>query len=140
MNKSRFQPPYTKEGKTNFRYTFEKCGVYLIQNKKGKIVYVGESQSNLYKTMYRHFQNWTTSQQVRAVYPKQGYTVRVVLTKRAEAPHLEMALILKYKPRDNPNKLQTALFNTYQKNQQNESLEDYSFAPAWTSEQMEDPF
>ena len=47
MNKSRFQPPYKTDGKTNFRYTYKKCGVYLVQDKKGNIVYIGESQSGI---------------------------------------------------------------------------------------------
>jgi hypothetical protein len=36
---------------------------------------------------------------------KKEYTVRIVLTTAERASGLERALIVKYKPRDNPNKL-----------------------------------
>jgi hypothetical protein len=59
MKKTRYKEPYNKYGKTNFGFTENKSGVYLIKSKRtNKIVYVGYSASNLYKTMYRHFQSW----------------------------------------------------------------------------------
>ena len=106
MKKTRFKEPYNKKGGTNFRFTNNKSGVYLVKDKDGKIVYVGMSASNLYKTIYRHFQSWKDSTQIRVVYPKYGYTVRVVLTTPKRAYLLESALILKMKPKDNPNKLE----------------------------------
>lgn len=103
--KSRFKEPYNGE-KTNFRFTNGKAGVYLVQNAAGKIVYVGMSASNLYKAMYRHFQSWKDRTQVRITYPKQGYKVRVILTTSKQAYRLERALIMKIKPKDNPDKLE----------------------------------
>lgn len=105
MKKTRFKPPYKKDKKATFNYKiFATAGVYLIKNKNGKIVYVGHSQSNLYKTMYRHFQEWK-DKQYRATYPKLGYTVRVVKTTPKQAVLLESLLIEKHKPKDNPMKI-----------------------------------
>ena len=99
MKKSRFKPPYNKEGlKTMFPKLRGKSGVYIIKSiRTGKIVYIGHSQSDLYKTMYRHFQSWNDESQIRTTYPKKGYTVRIVLTSKTRAKWLEKALILKYK-------------------------------------------
>jgi len=105
MIKSRFKKAYKENGKTNFPDTIKKSGVYLIANKKGVIVYVGYSGSNLYKTMYRHFQSWNDPTQIRSTFPKKGYNLRIVLTTKAKAQKLERALILKYKPKGNPDKL-----------------------------------
>ena len=71
MKKSKWRPPYTKDGKTNFPLR-KKSGVYLIKKKDlGSIVYVGFSGSDLYKTMYRHFQQWTHPQQPVVTYVNQ---------------------------------------------------------------------
>lgn len=105
MVKSRFKKAYNKQGKTNFPHTINKSGVYLIANTKNEIVYIGYSGSNLYKTMYRHFQSWEDKTQVRAVFPKRGYKIRIVLAPKSKAMKLEKALILKYKPKGNPDKL-----------------------------------
>ena len=104
MKKYRFIKPYLDDGKTNLRETIEKSGVYLI-HKKGDVkpVYVGMSGTNLYKTILRHFQSWE-DKQTRVTYPKQGYLVRVVTCTPLQAAKLERALIVKYKPKDNPNK------------------------------------
>jgi excinuclease UvrABC nuclease subunit len=104
MKKYRFIKPYTDDGKTNLRETIEKIGVYLI-HKKGDVkpVYIGMSGSNLYKTILRHFQSWE-DKQTRVVYPKQGYLVRVVTCTPLQAAKLERALIVRHKPKDNPNK------------------------------------
>jgi len=104
MKKYRFIKPYLDNGKTNLRETIEKSGVYLI-HKKGDVkpVYVGMSGNNLYKTILRHFQSWE-DKQTRVTYPKQGYLVRVVTCTPLQAAKLERALIVKHKPKDNPNK------------------------------------
>ena len=74
MKKSRFKPPYQKgEKKTTFPNLRGKSGVYIVKNKAGQIVYVGHSASDLYKTMYRHFQSWHDPKQIRVTYPKKGY-------------------------------------------------------------------
>ena len=136
MKKTRFKPPYDKKGKTNFRFTDKKAGVYLVKNKDGKIVYIGMSKSNLYKTMYRHFQSWKDSSQIRIVYPKHGYTVRVVLTTPKRAYLLERALILKIKPKDNPHKLE--LFTVT--NQEKTALKQYEEKSDWFEVREDTPF
>lgn len=104
MRVFRRNAPYSANGKTNFLYTQNKAGVYIIY-KNGVPVYVGMSGYNVYKTMYRHFQSWKDNSQVRVTYSKlNGITCRVILCTKEQASRLEKALILKYKPKDNPNK------------------------------------
>ena|SRR5690554_2157504 len=108
IKKFRRQKPYNADGKTNFRYTNGKSGVYLIY-KKDKLVYVGFSASNVYKTLYRHFQSWNDPTQIRITYKnaKKSNTairVRVVLTSPDRARRLEKMIIKKHKPKDNPMK------------------------------------
>ena len=106
MKKTRFKAPYNNLGKTTFRFITRKSGVYLIKSKKtNKIVYVGYSGNDLYRTMYRHFQKWTDNTQYRATFTKNGYTIRVVLTTPKRASLLEKALIKKYKPKGNADQL-----------------------------------
>jgi hypothetical protein len=61
--------------------------------------------------MYRHFQSWNdeSRDRPRAVYPKGGSSqVRVIYTNgSAQAARLERALIVRYRPKDNPDKLAT---------------------------------
>lgn len=108
---SKFIPPYRKEKgklKNNLSFLCTRChtsGVYLIRDTAtGKVIYVGYSASNLYKTILRHFQEWNDRQQRRYVYSKTGYTVRVILTTKARAALLEKYLIVKMQPRDNKEK------------------------------------
>lgn len=104
MKKYKFLPPYQKDGKTTFPQTRARAGVYLIK-EAGKLVYIGMSGGNLYKTLYRHFEAWHHSQQEVTTYQtrlkKFKYTVRVVLCTPSQAARLERALIIKCKPRDN---------------------------------------
>jgi hypothetical protein len=106
MIKSKLNPPY-KNGKPF--YTAKQPGVYLIY-KNSKLVYVGFSSYNVYKTMYRHFQRWNDPTQVRVIYNPNdpGIKVRVIYTTAARSKKLEKALILKYAPKDNPEK-----YNSY---------------------------
>lgn len=108
MQKFRLQQPYSN-GKSNFRYTSGKSGVYLIY-RNGVLRYVGMSKSNVYKTMHRHFQQWNDNTQIRITYPVKNsgstYQCRVVLCSPARAEKLERVLILKYKPIDNPYKFE----------------------------------
>jgi excinuclease UvrABC nuclease subunit len=102
LYKQRRVKPYQASGKTTFNLR-GKPGVYLIYSGE-RVVYVGYSGTNLYKTMYRHFQKWNDrTQQKRVVYRDlKGITVRVVYTNNAgTASKLEKALIVKHKPRDN---------------------------------------
>lgn len=107
MSVTRFTAPY-KDNKTTFRNTANKSGVYLIK-ENGIIVYIGYSKSNLYRTLYRHFQQWNHKYQEVITYASKyntnNYTVRVVLCSPTRAEKLEGALIQKYKPRDNSMKL-----------------------------------
>lgn len=107
--KTRFAPVYI-DGKPNpalIRANYKKPGVYLIK-VNGELSYVGYSSTNVYKTILRHFQSWEDRYQVRVTYPKASYvTARIVYTSTgAQAAQLEKALIIKYKPKDNPNKLE----------------------------------
>jgi excinuclease UvrABC nuclease subunit len=103
--KSKWLKPYTGN-KTTFGKTIRnKPGVYLIKsNRTGNTIYVGYSGTNVYKTMYRHFQTWNDPQQVRKVYSPDNYTARVILTTGKRAGELEKYLIEKIRPRDNKNK------------------------------------
>lgn len=107
----RFRKPYKKNGRTNFPESQKRKGVYLIR-VNGVIRYIGHSASDLYKTMYRHFQSWEDKNQVRVTYQhwlnqaRYDIKVRLVFTNTAkQAKALEKALILKYRPKDNPDKL-----------------------------------
>lgn len=106
MEKSKFLPPYQNNGRTTYMNTRNKSGVYIIK-ENGTVVYVGHSQSNLYKTLYRHFQEWKHPYQEVITYKgkKKDYTVRVILTTPSQAPRLEAYLVNKYQPRDNSHKL-----------------------------------
>ena len=103
--------PYTKEGRCTLQpKEGTRAGVYIIGKKingKPQIVYVGYSATNLYKTMYRHFQNWNDTSQQRVTYKQlSDVFIRVVFCGGQKAALLEEALILKYKPRDNNLKLE----------------------------------
>lgn len=105
MIKTRYQAPYTEKGKAVF--TGKKPGVYLI--KRGNtLLYVGFSGENVYKTLYRHFQSWYDPKQVRVSYKNNmdGIKARVIYCNKNNAAALERALILKHKPKDNPDKLE----------------------------------
>ena len=103
MQKSKFRKPYKEDGKANFPEIKNKSGVYIIKYQ-GKIVYVGHSQYDLYKTMYRHFQSWNHKYQKVISYPvnqRKYFSVRVILCTGAQALRLEKALVIRYKPKDN---------------------------------------
>ena len=108
--KTKWVEPYDKAGKTTLRHTNGKKGVYLIK-VNGKLSYIGRSGSNLYKTLYRHFQSWSDRRQVRVTYKndlgRKRIEVRVVIVNRSDqAAKLERALILLHQPIDNPDKLE----------------------------------
>lgn len=113
--KTRFAAPYRIVGGREVVNlpTCPRCaqtGVYFIKsNRTGKVIYIGYSSSNLYKTITRHFQTWNDKQQDRFVYSKNGYTVRVIFTSMNRAAILEKYLITKYKPRDNKMKYDSYL-------------------------------
>ena len=102
MIKTKIHSPYIKKGnkeKTFFSDRFS-SGVYIVYDKN-KIIYVGFSSTDLYKTMYRHFQSWGTSKQYRAIFNRNKHKVRVVYCTAKKAYDLEKALILKHKPEMN---------------------------------------
>ena len=108
MKKSRFKKPYKADNKnTNFRNSSKKSGVYIIKSAKtNKILYVGYSASDLYRTMYRHFQSWNDNTQQRITYKnRSSYLVRLVFTSPARANKLEEGLRAKYQPQDNPQQI-----------------------------------
>jgi hypothetical protein len=109
FKKSRWLPPYKSNGKkTTFNEVRKRSGVYII--KRGKdVLYVGFSGSQLYKTLYRHFQAWNHPFQSVVTYRGQrraDFRVRVVLCSPARAERLEGYLIRKLEPIDNPDKLE----------------------------------
>lgn len=108
-----FYPYVVKNNKLkpNLRLNAKKfnTGIYLIKDlKTNKILYVGYSGSNLYKTMYRHFQNWSSSKQYRAVFKKSGVKIRIIFTSPKKAQSLEKYLIRKYKEKGE------AVYNQFQ--------------------------
>lgn len=112
MTLSRFISPYKKNGRTNYKDAWQRSGIYLIK-ENGKVVYVGHSQNNLYKTLYRHFQHWYHKLQYVVTYKgrmnQHRYTVAVEYLTSAQAVRKEHELLLKYRPRDNKAKLLEAL-------------------------------
>lgn len=109
MKKTKFQPVYKEPNKTNISKFIGKSGVYLIKKTgEREILYIGFSASDIYKAITRHFQSWEDKNQVRVTYPQNGkYSIRIVTTTAAKASILERALILKHKPKDNPNKYES---------------------------------
>lgn len=107
MYKQRKAKPYYIDANNVKKTTFNVrgvAGVYMIY-KNGSLRYVGYSGNNLYRTLYRHFQDWSKSKQQRVVYDPDKVQVRVIYCKRqVQAYKLETALILKYSPPDNPKK------------------------------------
>lgn len=105
--KTKFTAPYTSDGKTTFNDAVGKSGVYIIK-EHGTIVYVGYSGKNLYRTLYRHFQQWNHKYQQVTTYAgnnRNNYTVRIIYTTPHQAERLEAYLVNKYQPRDNDIKL-----------------------------------
>jgi excinuclease UvrABC nuclease subunit len=111
--KSKINSPYKNN---KIFYTAKLPGVYLIF-KNEKIVYVGFSSYNIYKTLYRHFQTWNDPTQQRVVYSKNdpSIKVRVIYCSPTKAKKLESALILKYKPKDNPEKYDNLIMDKKEK-------------------------
>lgn len=105
--KLRARPPYNAAGKTNYPFIRKKTGIYIIR-ENGKIVYIGYSGIDIYRTMYRHFQSWNHRGQVVITYvdklSSKKYTVQVTLCSPAKAEKLERTLVIKHQPRDNENK------------------------------------
>lgn len=80
------------------------AGVYVIK-EDGAIVYIGQSQTAIYKTAYRHFQQWNCIKQYRVTYFNRledfNYTLGIYVCPPDKAAELEQKWIMKYAPRDN---------------------------------------
>lgn len=133
MKVTRFYPPYQKDGKTTFPEAQKQSGVYLIK-KEGKLVYVGYSETDLYKTMYRHFQHWNDPKQYRVSYQsemkKNRFTVRVIFCTPRQAKRLESYLILRHLPDDNIQGMNDEKYSTPEMKQIMEAGEKYHETPA----------
>jgi len=106
MLRTRLVAPYLANGRTTFPDR-ARPGVYLIF-RGGALRYVGFSASDVYKALYRHFQAWNdrSRSRPRVTYARVGFKVRVIYTNGPrQAARLEQALILRYRPKDNPDKL-----------------------------------
>lgn len=95
--------PYNSKGKPTFKKRNVK-GCYIIKKNK-VILYVGYSGVDLYKAMYRHFQKWNDYSQVRVLYNnlKDLKVDIIICSTKLESSRLEKALIIKYKPKENPD-------------------------------------
>lgn len=112
---SKFYPVYINNKinkQLRLKPTANQKGVYILK-KGNEIKYIGYSGSNLYKTLTRHFQSWQDRTQIRITYSKsENIKARIIYTPTAtQAAKLEKALILKYKPSDNPNKYEQYSLN-----------------------------
>jgi len=139
MRVSRLIPPYDKNGRSNLGFANRQSGVYLIY-KNGNLVYVGYSATNLYKTCHRHFQRWDAKYQRVVTYVKQlarnDFKVRVVLCSASRAEKLEKALIVRHKPKDNPDKLPGYQLDSWECR----ALEDFRQKPVENYEDIIVPF
>ena len=106
--KTKWFPPYVLKNnklKPNLKIASKQfnSGVYIVKDAKtNKILYVGYSGTQLYKTIYRHFQVWT-SKQYRVRFNKSGYKVKVIFCSPIKAQQLEKHLIQQYKTLLNKN-------------------------------------
>ena len=107
MRRTKYLPPYTDTGRTTFPAR-QRPGVYVIK-RAGRLRYVGFSTVDVYKALYRHFQTWNdrSRPEPRVVYRNLAdIRVRVIYTdSAAQAARLERALIIRFKPPDNPQQL-----------------------------------
>lgn len=118
MKISKIQKAYYKD-KPRFKLR-NRAGAYIIFNNT-KPVYVGYSGTDVYKALYRHFQSWNDTTQIRNTYQK-NYNVRVIYTNTPkQAATLERLLINKYEPKDNTQKY----LNFNPTNKEQEYIQDY---------------
>ncbi len=136
MRKSRFFDSHTNGKPTlNHAKYANKCGVYFIKSKAtGVIVYVGSSATQLYKTIYRHFQEWNDRSRGkgfdRTTYGKNSYQISVLLTANADqALRIEKYFIGKLKPAGNPIKYELLLFSKSEMDKIENSYKNADFIP-----------
>ena len=107
------------------RKNFSASGVYLIRERgvfRRPVIYVGSSETNLYRTLYRHFQTWNDRRQERYTYSQNKYEVKVVLCPPKMALRLEARYIKALQPRDNKDKLEK-LTNREREEEEKKALE-----------------
>ena len=129
VKKTRLHPPY-QNGKPYFKKR-NKPGVYLIYDYQGQLLYVGYSSNNLYRTMYRHFEQWQDKYQKHVTYNPENVQVRVIYTNTGrQAYNLETALIIKKDPKHNKQKKEQ------QTNEKQEDIyKEFTNAPTMKSEE-----
>lgn len=129
MIKTNWIEPYNGAGKTNFPTEYaNKSGVYFIRRKgQKKIQYIGSSNGNLKKTIYRHFQQWTSKGEQRyerTVYNKQGYEIKVLICPYEQAINIEKKLIVKLQPSGNPIKYSAYTYKPKSLTKVNEQIKE----------------
>lgn len=92
----------TRTQKTVYHTNFparNKSGFYQIK-EGGRVVYVGFSGRDIYRTLYRHFQKWEHPLQdvIRYNIHRNRYTVSVTYCSPEEAEIMEKKLIRDLKP------------------------------------------
>lgn len=146
MKKSRFFDAYeNKKPFLSYSKYKDSSGVYFIRSKRtGAVVYVGSSGGSLYKTIYRHFQEWNDTntrgkQFDRTTYSKTGYEICILITKTgAQALRLEKYFIQKLKPAGNPIKYEQLQLSFSDKQQIEKEYKGADFLPV--NEIREAPF
>jgi Uri superfamily endonuclease len=108
LQKLRYFPPYKEKRKCSFKNLNRTKGVYIIK-ENNVIVYIGKSNYDLYKTLYRHFQRWNDKRLYRVTYidymSSNSYLCAVIPTSDIlETDDLEKRLIFQEQPRDNREK------------------------------------
>ena len=122
-------------------------GVYIIR-LFNEVVYVGKSNADIKKTLYRHFQRWTDRRSDHAkkyqIYERvtyhledlDNYTCQVYYCDdTSKIDLLETTLIFKLKPRDNKQKLQ--MYTLEQRNVMSVQINE---AEKWNPISDENPF
>ena len=136
MKKSRFFDSHTKGKPTVSHDKFKAAsGVYFIRSIRTKeIVYVGSSAGNLYKTIYRHFQEWNDRSREknfdRTTYSKTAYEIALIITASGpQALRIEKYFIRKLQPKGNPIKYGLLTFAEKQENAIEARYKNADFLP-----------
>lgn len=124
--------PYNSKGLPTFKKRNVK-GVYIIRKNKD-ILYIGYSGTDLYKAMYRHFQKWNDYSQVRVLYSnlKDLKVDIIICSTKIESSRLEKALIIKYKPKENPDQY---WLNFDTDNKEEEIYKEYNYTK-WNNKKV----
>lgn len=84
-----------------------KAGVYVVRSDSGRILYVGHSKTQIYATLYRHYQRWNDPAQRRFTFSRYATEVCVYLPAGGVETvfTLEQYLIGKLTPKYGADKL-----------------------------------